>query len=65
MAAIEDFIDGSNRDPRPFTWTTGAKDILDEIELSAAIGGNQTRQHDAPRAEGGCTGCLIIFVPER
>jgi transposase len=32
VAAIEEFIEEWNRDPKPFIWTARAEDILEKIE---------------------------------
>ena len=32
IAAIEEFIEEWNRDPKPFIWTARAEDILEKIE---------------------------------
>jgi hypothetical protein len=32
IAAIEEFIEDWNRDPKPFIWTARAEDILEKIE---------------------------------
>ena len=37
IAAIQDFIDGHNSDPKPFVWTAKAGDILEKVRRARAV----------------------------
>jgi hypothetical protein len=64
IAAIEEFIEAWNRDPKPFIWTARAEDILEKIERCRRRLEEIKPGCSAPRAKKGRAACLVVCATE-